>query len=332
MSDVTSFQPSWYLRNGQVQTILASSPFRAWGKNPMCAAAREMIIKTPQGIRLQGFHSRQKSDMAAGLVILLHGWEGSADSTYITCTGRTLYRRGYDVFRLNFRDHGDSHHLNPGVFYAVLLEEIFQAVRQVSLLAKERPVFLVGFSLGGNFALRITRKMGDDPIGNLRQVVAVSPVLDPQKATDRIDRQPFIRKYFLKKWLQSLKIKQRLYPDLYDFSSVFHLNTIQAVTDLMLEKYSDYKTAAEYFKAYSILDDAIDDLPVATTIITAADDPVIPVEDFYRLKLNHRCRLVIHAWGGHNGFIDGFFLQSWYEQQLADLFDGIVCRLGGQDA
>jgi predicted alpha/beta-fold hydrolase len=327
-----SYNPPWYLRNGHVQTILASSPFRAWGQNPMRAAAREIIIKTPEGIRLQGYHSRQKSKMAAGLVILLHGWEGSADSTYIACTGRTLYRRGYDIFRLNFRDHGDSHHLNPGIFYAVLIEEVFQAVRQISESAGTTPVFMAGFSLGGNFALRIARRMGDDPVGNLRHVVAVSPVLDPAKATDRIDRQSFIRKYFLKKWLQSLKIKQRLFPDLYDFSALFDLNTIQAVTDLMLEKYSDYPSAAEYFKAYSILNDDIDDLPVATTIITAADDPIIPVEDFQRLKLNHRTRLEIHACGGHNGFIDGFFFKSWYEQQLADLFDGIEGRLGGQNA
>jgi len=194
-----SYNPPWYLQNGHVQTFLASSPFRAWGKNPMRAAAREIIIKTPEGIRLQGYYSRHKSKMPAGLVILLHGWEGSADSTYIACTGRTLYRCGYDIFRLNFRDHGDSHHLNPGIFYAVLLEEVYQAVRQVSELAGGTPVFMAGFSLGGNFALRIARRMGDDPVGNLRHVVAVSPVLDPAKATDRIDRQPFIRKYFLKK-------------------------------------------------------------------------------------------------------------------------------------
>ena len=324
MSDVTSFQPSWYLRNGHVQTILASSPFRAWGKNPMCDAAREMIIKTPEGVRLQGYYSCQKSKMAVGLVILLHGWEGSVDSTYITCTGKALYRRGYDIFRLNFRDHGDSHHLNPGIFYAVLLEEVFQAIRQITNLARGKPVFLVGFSLGGNFVLRIARKMSRTPIDSIYHVVGISPVLDPQKATDRIDRKPLIRKYFLKKWLQSLKIKQGLFPDLYDFSSLFSLNTIQAVTDQMLDQYSEFKSASDYFKNYSILNDAIDDLPVPTTIMTAADDPIIPVDDFQRLKLNHRTRLVIHTFGGHNGFIDGFFLKSWYEQKLADLFDTIV--------
>jgi predicted alpha/beta-fold hydrolase len=96
-----------------------------------------------------------------------------------------------------------------------------------------------------------------------------------------------------------------------------------AVTDKMLDQYSDYNSASEYFKAYAVLGDAIDDLAVPTTIITAADDPIIPVEDFYELRLNHRTELIIHPRGGHNGFIDGFFLKSWYEQKLADWFDEI---------
>jgi predicted alpha/beta-fold hydrolase len=88
----------------------------------------------------------------------LHGWEGSVDSTYLQRCGRSLYRHGYDIFRLNFRDHGDSHHLNSGIFYAVLLEEVYQAVIQAAEFARGGPVFMIGFSLGGNFVLRILGK------------------------------------------------------------------------------------------------------------------------------------------------------------------------------
>ena len=326
MAGDNSFLPPWYLLNGQIQTILASSPIRAWGQNPVTDAAREIILKTPQGVRLQGYHSARDSADAVGLVILLHGWEGSVDSTYIACTGKALYRRGYDIFRLNFRDHGRSHHLNQGIFYAILLEEVFQAVQQISHNEGHKPVFLVGFSLGGNFALRIARQMRQAPIDNLRHVVAISPVLDPKKATVRIDRQALIRKYFLKKWLQSLQKKQGLFPEIYDFSEVFKLNTIMAVTDKMIEKFSDFRSASDYFKEYSILNNAIDDLPVPTTIVTAADDPIIPVDDFYELELNHRTEMIIHAHGGHNGFIDGIYLKSWYEQTLANWFDEIAAK------
>ena len=322
------FRPAPCLRNGHLQTILASSSFRAWGKNAMCEASREIIVTTSGGVRLVGFYAPQKFKEPKGLVILLHGWEGSVTSTYILCTGNTLYERGYDIFRLNFRDHGDSHHLNQGIFYAVLLDEVFQAVHRICSNAQQKPSFLTGFSLGGNFALRIARKMVQVPIANLYHVAAISPVLDPAKSTARVDQYPLIRIYFLKKWIQSLKKKQKLFPAIYDFSEVMSLKTIQAVTDQLLRAYSNFNSASEYFREYSLLEDAIRDLPVPTTIITAKDDPIIPVEDFYKLELNQRTNLIIQDFGGHNGFIDGFFLKSWYEQKLADIFDETVTNAG----
>ena len=110
-----------------------------------------------------------------------------------------LIDAGVDVFRLNFRDHGPSHHLNTGIFYAVLLDEVFDAVSQICAAQYPAPTFLAGFSLGGNFALRIARRCATHPIPGLAQVVGISPVLDPYKTTDHIDNNRFILKYFLKK-------------------------------------------------------------------------------------------------------------------------------------
>ena len=273
------------LRGSQTQTILASAKFRTWGKNEMQAAARGKILHTSNGIQLLGYHSPQKNIPSKGLVVLLHGWEGSADSTYIVCTGKTLYRQGYDIFRLNFRDHGDSHHLNQGIFYAVLLDEIFEALAQIAGMAAGRPVFIVGFSLGGNFILRIVRQCAATPISNLQHAVCISPVLDPEKATQKADNNFIIRKYFLKKWLRSLSIKQHLFPQIYDFSDVLSLKTIQDVTDKLLDKYSDYPCAQDYFQAYTVVKKALIDSTVPTTIITAKHDPIIPVEDFFSTRV-----------------------------------------------
>jgi predicted alpha/beta-fold hydrolase len=312
------------MRSAHVQTILASSKFRARGQNPMRNAARKEIIDTDDGIRLLGYYSAQSTGAAKGLVILLHGWEGSSDSTYVLRTGKALYQNGYNILRLNFRDHGESHHLNQGIFYAVLLEEVFQGVRQAARYADTLPVFLVGFSLGGNFALRILRRAIDEPVENLRHTVSISPVLDPQKSTTRIDRYPIIKSYFLKKWRTSLDKKQRLFPDIYDFCNTFTHKTLQEVTDALLAEHSDYGSSAEYFKAYSVLNDALKNISVPTTIIAAADDPIIPIEDFHNLDTNDLTNLVIQPYGGHNGFLTGWSLQSWYEQQLVELFDEIV--------
>jgi predicted alpha/beta-fold hydrolase len=323
MQPLDSFRPPFYLKNAYVQTILGSSKLRALTPNIMRDVAREKIITIPENIKLVGYHSVQNSRPAKGLAIVLHGWEGSSDSTYVLRCARCLYLNGYDIFRLNFRDHGDSHHLNGGIFYAVLLEEVYQAVKHAAGFAGGAPVFLIGFSLGGNFVLRLLKKCVRVPIANLCHAVSISPVLNPEKSTTKIDRIAFIRNYFLTKWRRSLAKKQKLFPDLYDFNDVMHLKTIQAVTDALLERYSDFQTAREYFQAYSVMGSAIEDILTPTTIITAEDDPIIPIKDFYDLKLNKTIQLVVHSHGGHNGFITGFKLQSWYENIIITLFDQI---------
>ena len=317
---VEIFTPPFYLRSTFAQTILTSSAIRTWGRNPMLDASKEVILNTVDGVNLQGFYSAQVNGQARGLVMLLHGWEGSAGSAYILRTGKFLYENGFSVFRLNYRDHGDTHNLNTGLFYAVLLDEVFSAVQQVSRYVKELPFYLAGFSMGGNFALRIARKCAESPIENLSHVMSVSPVLDPHKSTQAIDDVAPLRKYFRKKWMRSLQKKQELFPDLYDFKDVFTLEAVMDMTELMIQRYSDYESAPDYFSHYAVLGDALADLTVRTTIITAQDDPIIPPDDFYDLKLNSQTELIIHHYGGHNGFIETLSGRAWYEKKMLQVF------------
>ena len=67
----------------------------------------------------------------------------------------TLFAAGFDVFRLNFRDHGDTHHLNPGLFHSCRLEEVVHALADLQDRLQARRWCLAGFSLGGNFSLRV---------------------------------------------------------------------------------------------------------------------------------------------------------------------------------
>lgn len=315
------FNPPFFLKPAGIQTLLASAGIRARGSNPMLAAAESRIITTAGGIRLLGFMSRQPKSHSKGLVILLHGWEGSAASTYIRVTGRFLFDAGYDVFRLNFRDHGPTHHLNTGIFYAVLLDEVFDAVRQIAESEAGQPVFLAGFSLGGNFALRIAQQCAVTPISALLQVMAISPVLDPDKATDRIDQNPLILFYFLRKWRRSLAIKQRCFPELYDFSDLMKIRSLREMTQRLLCRYSDYTRARDYFNAYSLMETGMADIRLPATIITAMDDPIIPVEDFDMVATSPSIRLRVQPHGGHNGFL-GQGLKPWYEEVMAECFRG----------
>lgn len=285
----------------------------------MANAAREVVVRTGGGVRLKGLYS-PLDGRAGGLVILLHGWEGGASSTYMLHTGRFFFLSGFSVFRLNFRDHGDTHHLNEGMFRAVLLDEVFEAVRHAASLAGRLPCFLVGFSLGGNFALRIGKRLAAHPIEGLRHIVAVSPLIDPSSATDAIDNSPLLRAYFLKKWRRSLLRKQRLFPHLYDFSAVMCHKTIRSMTEALLRIYRTGYDAESYFGAYKVGDHDLERLGAPTTIIASLDDPAIPAKDFSGLSLGAEVELIMLRKGGHNGFLEGVFAPTWYEKKALDIF------------
>jgi hypothetical protein len=321
---ITPFQPPAYLTPAVVQTLLASLKIRTWGKKTLLHREKQIILETQKGTRLLGIYSPQSEENCRGLVILLHGWEGSSHSTYMVTCGNYLFKNGFSVFRLNLRDHGNSHHLNKGLFYATLLDEVKDAVHQASKFGRGAPVYLVGFSLGGNFAIRIAAGYAGQDDCSLCHVVSISPVLDPDKATDRIDDNPLILRYFLKKWRRSLNLKQALYPDYYDFSDILKMKTLREMTAQLLERYTDYAGTREYFQAYSIQPELTQQISLPLAILTAKDDPIIPIEEFQQLKPSTSSDVIMLEHGGHNGFIEGLFQPAWYDRFLLNLFESDI--------
>ena len=314
---VQPFTPPIWLRNHLVQTALASFKFRKRGPNAMLEAGEDVILDCEDGVRLRGNYSRHPENKA--LVIFLHGWEGSQDSTYVVTAGRRVYEHGASVFRLNYRDHGDSHDLNEGLFYSTLFNEVFDAVKQAAYRADGAPVYIVGFSLGGNFALRIARSLRDLSIRNLKHIFAISPVADPWGAAPLIDINPLYQRYFLKKWTRSLRRKQALYPHLYDFKEILAQRTVLGMTERLLPAYSEFEDMKSYFDSYRVDKRDLEKCPVPISLISAADDGIIPVKDLLELKLNYNARRIIHPHGGHNGFFQSLNGPTWYDDYILQI-------------
>jgi predicted alpha/beta-fold hydrolase len=317
------FRPRPWLRNPHVQSVLASSGVRRFffrhRRTLIDGAATEHILDCGDGVRLQGFHTRQTAlPRPRALAILLHGWEGSVQSTYVLNTGARLLAEGCDVFRLNFRDHGDTHHLNREMFHSCRIDEVVGAVKAVTAMYPERPLIVGGYSLGGNFALRVglrARKTGVD----LAWVFAVCPPVSPNAAMHAIESAPAIYEYyFMKKWRGSLKRKQSLFPQVDLFTQDELRSSMRELTRSMVVRHTDFGTLENYLNGYSLTGAALSGLDVPATILTAADDPIIPVADFHELRLAPASELVIVPHGGHCGFIRDASLSSWAEDFLVE--------------
>jgi len=326
-TDDQPFAPPLWLRNTHLQSILPSLPLRRAGIErravSLLESSVEHILDCGDGVRLMGLHSaqvRRGGSPATQLVVLHHGWEGSADSLYILALGQYLFERGFDIFRLNLRDHGPTHHLNRELFHSCRLPEVVGAVRRLQMLFPDQALNLVGFSLGGNFALRVGARAAAEGI-RLRRIVAVSPVLEPEATLDALETGASIyRKYFVWKWTHSLLKKQLAWPDVYDFEEMMRTPTLRFMTDYLVRKHTEFPDLLGYLRGYAIVRGALETLETPARIIAALDDPMIPARDLKRLPRLPKLRITASRFGGHCGFVDSGRGDSWLAREvLAEL-------------
>jgi len=329
MTNNTDFRPCLLVRNPHLQSFLASSKLRVSIKGFVLKNSEEIIVTTSTGSRLLSVLTRRPNP--EGLIILMHGWEGSSSSAYMIDAGAFYYRLGFSVCRLNLRDHGESLHLNEGLFHGALIEETFEAVDFLAAHFGIKPVYLIGFSMGGNFALRIARKYSTMQQCNLHGVFAISPPLDPYKSTLAIDDgYPFYRHYFLRKWKRSLIKKQNLFPHKYDFSKMLKAKTCIGLTENIMPYFPDFPSYRDYFNSYTLRDEHFGDFKFPVKIFIADDDPVIPQEDFNAISEHHNFQIFRMEFGGHCGFVDFFPHYCWYNKVIGE-FIGRSNLAGGPE-
>lgn len=297
-----TFLPAFGLRSTHTQSVINSSAYRRRivGKRStaLLDAEQEWTVDGGNGVSLQGHYSPQTGD-SKGLVILFHGWEGSSRSNYIVGLGGLLYDQGFDVFRLNFRDHGDSHHLNTGIFHSCRLGEVVHALKDIQQRIGASDWVLSGYSLGGNFALRAAIEAPSEGL-SIGQVVAVCPVVSPDNALKAMEDGPSLyESYFVRKWARSMRLKESLFPDAYEYEEWHQLGGLRERTGFMATRYYEYESLDQYFDGYSIAGDRLAALEIPTTILTSEDDMVVPVSDFMDLPENDKVELLVTCYGGH---------------------------------
>jgi predicted alpha/beta-fold hydrolase len=287
----------------------------------MLEAVRDQVVDCGDGARLLLHLNEPRNAERSGTVVLIHGWEGSASSTYMLSAGSQLWSAGYRVARLNLRDHGDSHHLNRALFHSCRLDEVVGAVKWVQQEFPDSPLYLGGYSLGGNFALRVAAR-ADAADLDIRRVVAICPVLNPEQTMEALDSGwAGYRMYFIHKWRRSLKLKRAAFPSDYDFSNLERFKTLESMTDYFVRHYTEYPDLLTYLRGYALAGDRLAGMRVPSEMLVAEDDPVIPVKGLEQLARPDSLRIRRSAFGGHCGFLENYRLRSLLDRYLVDALD-----------
>jgi len=342
MSELLPFSPPRALRNGQLQTAIGNLPPMPWLTRRRAAAlltkAREWLLDCGDGVRLQGFlsvaqgpanpgHGVDEAVEAAGrsVALVLHGWEGSAESCYVISLSAELLAHGFDVLRLNLRDHGASHHLNREIFHSCRLAEVVGATHAVAERFVGARIFLAGFSLGGNFMLRVAADA--DAPSTIAGAVAVSPVLEPAATLLALERGWSVyRRYFLRRWSRSIRRKRSVWPDLPDLKPILRSRDLRAMTDGLVAHFTDFGSLDAYLDGYAITGQRLAALRFPATVLLAEDDPMIPAADLARLAPSPLLTVVRTRHGGHCGFVERLNRPSFADRLVVAHFDRFAAR------
>lgn len=319
---ITTLRPPRGIRGPHVQSILGSGSIRG----RIVRLLSQDFVKTSSAQIIQCDNNAQllakmniPTENPKAVVVVLHGWEGSAESTYMVSVGNKLLRDNNIVVRLNFRDHGGTQALNEELFHSCRIGEVESAIKTIAQMHDTLPLYLLGFSLGGNFALRVAARASATGIA-LKRAVAICPVIEPRNTMAALESGLWVyRHYFLKRWRRSLRLKAQEFPQLYQFGNLNNLPTLTATTEYFVDRYTEFESLDDYLDGYAITGDVLENLQVESLLIATRDDPVIPAVDLNHIARSTALRIELLEHGGHCGLLQDYRLRSWVNTSLNSL-------------
>lgn len=301
------FQAPWVLRSGHAMTILGTIRPRNFSELERTDRTVRREFATEPGTRVVAIehrHIKQDGKSDRPLMLIVHGLEGSASSSYMLGTAIKAWQAGFDVLRLNVRGCGGTSHLSPRLYHSGLTIDLDHVIRELIEVDRVRRIFLVGFSMGANQSLKLAGEFGAAPPPELRGVCAISPPIDLESCSRSI-QQPGNRIYearFIRSLARTMREKDRLFPGIYDLRPLDGIRHLWDWDD-NFQTYNGFRNALDYYARASSIG-YLEAISIPTLIIHAKDDPFIPFEPFTdpRLGANRSIELISPEQGGHVAF------------------------------
>jgi predicted alpha/beta-fold hydrolase len=254
--------------------------------------------------------------------LLLHGLEGSSSAHYMKGIADKAWAAGWNVVRLNQRNCGGTEHLSRGLYHSGLTHDPRTVLKELIEHDGLPALAVAGYSLGGNLALKLAGEFGDEPPPELRAVCAVSPTMDLAVCVEALERRANIPYQF--NFVRNLKARMRrkaaAHPDAFSLDSLRRVWTVRQFDEAYTAPHHGFDDAADYYHRASAMR-VVDRIRVPTLILTAENDPFVPVEPFRAdaVRANPNVTVVITADGGHCAFVEAsgaIYDGYWAEREI----------------
>lgn len=300
-----AFVPHPALRNPHLMTVASYLLPRRWlGSGSPAGVERQFEVAADNKVVARCHWQAEPTEVPT--LLLLHGLSGSHSSSYMVGLAGKAMQYGLNVLRLNMRNCGDTEHLATTLYHSGLSSDVEVVI---DTLADEghRRIYLAGFSMGGNIALRVAGLSQAAGRSILRGVAAVSPAIDLALAVQNID-QGFVnglyRRSFMAHLRGMLRRKASQFPGRFDLTGLRRVRTLQEFDDRFTAPSFGFGDAANYYRTATALP-LLEHIKVPTLFVQAADDPMLPASQIDQVSGldNPAIELLVPRTGGHCAFL-----------------------------
>ncbi len=274
---------------------------------PKRAALRRETLDLPDGDATAIDWPMASDDLplSAPLLVILHGLEGSAESSYARMLMRAAKKRRWRSCVLHSRDCGDYRNRLPRRYHAGETNDLRFFLGQLRERGYSGPLFAAGYSLGGNILLKYLGEAAHST--PLEAAVAICAPLDLHQCADALNKgfSKLYQYYLIKRMKVSLQRKFNQHTAAFDWQRAMCATTFAEFDDAVTAPLHGFENMRDYYDRCSS-GQFLKDIQRPTLIINALDDPfmtpaVIPPAD----RLSDQVTIELAKSGGHVGFIEG---------------------------
>lgn len=265
------------------------------------------------------------------LLIALHGLSGGSFESYVRSLLHQVSGVGFDSLVINSRGCANHTITSPQLFCGLWTNDLRYFINEhVKKRWPQKPIYLVGFSLGGSIVANFLGQEKDDVYHNIKGAFVLGAPWDFSDSSHALlesllgDKiySPVMSKNLLKlldKHYEGQLKNEKVVQAYRDDPSGFTLNRLRDFDDNFTSKLFGFNNCFEYYRHASPLQ-RLFKIRVPTFIISSFDDPVcgmrsLPIEE---ARINPYTYVITTSIGGHLGWFD-YKHDRWYSGPLASL-------------
>ncbi|WP_420320697.1 YheT family hydrolase [Flagellimonas sp.] len=294
----SDYSPPQFYKSGHLSTIYCGLFRRV---NGLVQNRERLTLSDGDFLDLDWSKSSLKTQK---LVVLLHGLEGDAHRPYITGSAKLFNQNGFDACALNFRGCSGEPNLLYRSYHSGATEDLKEVLQHILSTKQYSEIYLKGFSLGGNLALKYLGEGNDIP-KEIKAAVAVSVPCSLKDSCDQLlsNNNLLYARRFKRHLISKLRQKQPLFPNLISNSDIKAIKTLKDFDDIYTSRAHNFKNALDYYAKCSSLQ-FLPNITVPSLIINAKNDSFLGMECYpiAEAEKNKKLYLEIPKYGGHVGF------------------------------